>query len=125
MINAKDRSKVRNIDNYDSDRLREYRKTVNIFGIRKGVFLEFEFTVGHEELTIELVMPYAAFKEFCETNHVSKIDYVAELKSEFDKMSAGGLPKLFNHELHGETDEKSKITQDLDARDNIVKLGDF
>lgn len=90
----------------DRDRLQAYRKSVRVFGIRKGKFLEFEFTMGCEELTIELIMPYAIFKEFCETNHVAEINCDISVRAEFDRLSGGALPKLY-HET------------------NILQLGDF
>lgn len=90
----------------DRDRLRSYHKSVRVFGVRKGKFLEFEFTMGCEELTIELVMPYPIFKEFCETNHVAEIDCAVGVKAEFDRLSGGALPNLYDDT-------------------NIIKLGDF
>lgn len=70
------------------DRLSEYRKTVRIFGIRKGKFLEFDYTVGCEELTVELIMPYGVFAEFCETNHVAEIKCAPDIKADFEKLGA-------------------------------------
>ncbi len=90
----------------DRDRLQVYRKSVRVFGIRKGKFLEFDFTVGCEELTIELVMPYPIFKEFCETNHVAEILCDEGINDDFDRLAGGVLPQLY--------DEK-----------NIIQLGDF
>lgn len=72
----------------DRDRLQEYRKTVRIFGIRKGRFLEFDYTVGSEELTVELVMPYEVFTEFCETNHVAEVTCAPNIQAIFDRMAA-------------------------------------
>lgn len=94
------------ISREDIDRLQSYRKSVRVFGIRKGKFLEFDYTVGWEELTIELVMPYPVFKEFCETNHVAQIDCEASIKTDFYELAGGILPKLYD-----ET--------------NIIQLGDF
>lgn len=90
----------------DRDRLQNYHKSVRVFGIRKEKFLEFCFTVGCEELTIELVMPYPAFKEFCETNHVAEIDCDVDLKDDFDRLSKDGFPKLYD-------------------QTNIIQLGEF
>ena len=87
---------------FDQDRLQEYRKSVHLFGIRKGKFLEFEFTKGCEELTIELVMPYAVFKEFCEVNHVAEITCAASIRADYDR-------------LRGDDNHAT----------NIIQLGDF
>lgn len=37
-----------------------------------GRFIQFNFTVADPDLTVELVMPYAAFNEFCITNEASR-----------------------------------------------------
>jgi len=91
---------------HNRDRLQSYHKTVRVFGIRGGKFIEFDFTVGSEELTIELVMPYAAYKEFCETNHVAEIECMADVKQAYDKLADGQYPTLYD-------------------KTNIIQLGDF
>ena len=106
----------------ERDRLTEYQKSVCVFGIRKNVFLEFEFTVGFKELTIELVMPYEAFKEFCETNHVSKIDCNADIQEVYAKLAAGRPPKLH---IHAQTDNDLIPSQGRENTENVVQLGDF
>ena len=88
------------------DRLQNYRKSVRVFGIRKGKFLEFDYTLGSAELTIELVMPYPVFKEFCEINHVAKIACDPEVEVAFTTLVQGRLPKNFD-------------------KKNIIQLGDF
>ena len=37
-----------------------------------GGFVEFEFCVGDEQLAIELVMPRAAFEDFCLRNRLEQ-----------------------------------------------------
>ncbi|MBL4802722.1 MAG: hypothetical protein JKY45_12595 [Emcibacter sp.] len=106
----------------DCDRLQNYYKKVRVFGIRRGKFIEFEFTVGFEELTIELVMPYPIFKEFCETNHVAEIGCATDVKAEFGGLSAGGLPKL--HKYVATKDQDGQALSPVD-QGNIIKLGDF
>ena len=39
--------------------------TVRVTGIRHGKFVEFEFSLGDSDLSVELIMPFAAFDEFC------------------------------------------------------------
>lgn len=39
--------------------------TVRITGIRRGRFVEFDYSVGDRDLSVELIMPLAAFEEFC------------------------------------------------------------
>lgn len=38
---------------------------VRVTGIRNGRFVEFEFALGDADLSVELIMPFAAFDEFC------------------------------------------------------------
>ena len=38
---------------------------VRVTGIRNGKFVEFEFALGDSDLSVELIMPFAAFDEFC------------------------------------------------------------
>ncbi|MBL4893561.1 MAG: hypothetical protein JKY59_01620 [Emcibacter sp.] len=106
----------------DRDRLQNYYKKVHVFGIRRGKFIEFEFTVAFEELTIELVMPYSAFKEFCETNHVAEIGCATDVKAEFHSLSGGKLPKL--HKFV-KTDDQDSSEQELPDHGNIIQLGDL
>jgi phenol hydroxylase P0 protein len=37
-------------------------------------FVEFDFAIGHPELFVELVMPYAAFATFCKRQRVVQMD---------------------------------------------------
>ena len=80
--------------NLDRDRLQNYRKWVRIYGVRREKFLEFEFTVGCSELTIELVMPYSAFKEFCEENHVNEIKCDKNIRASYIKLSHENNPEI-------------------------------
>ncbi len=34
-----------------------------------GDFVLFDFTIGDPDLTVELILPFPAFLEFCATNH--------------------------------------------------------
>lgn len=38
---------------------------VRITGTRRSRFIEFEFSVGDPELSVEMIMPVPAFEEFC------------------------------------------------------------
>ena len=40
------------------------RHYVRITG-RRGRFVEFDYSIGHPELAVELIMPEKAFTEFC------------------------------------------------------------
>lgn len=48
------------------------RKLVRVTGERNG-FIEFEYGVGDLSLALELMLPPAAFEEFCATNAVERV----------------------------------------------------
>ena len=47
------------------------RRTIRVMQVRRGRFVEFEFTVDHEDLTVELVMPWPELAEFGARNEVA------------------------------------------------------
>lgn len=49
------------------------RKFVRVLGTLPNGMIEFEFSVGEPEMAVELVMPKAAFDEFCAANQVELI----------------------------------------------------
>ncbi len=50
------------------------RKFVRVTGERAGGLVAFEFSIGWPELAVDLVMPRAAFDEFCVTHQVQRLD---------------------------------------------------
>jgi phenol hydroxylase P0 protein len=56
------------------------RKFVRVKELRANGLVEFEFAIGEPELFVELIMPAAAFDEFCATNKVSFVDEQTQLK---------------------------------------------
>lgn len=50
------------------------RKFVRVTGERAGGLVVFEFSIGWPELAVELVLPRAAFEEFCATHQVQRLD---------------------------------------------------
>lgn len=46
------------------------RKYVRVTGTRRDRYVEFEFSLNDADLTVELVMPVDAFREFCRANDV-------------------------------------------------------
>lgn len=54
------------------------RKYVRICTQREDGFVEFEFAIGDPALCVELMLPSAAFHEFCLANEVIMLDPVAE-----------------------------------------------
>lgn len=60
------------------------RRWVHVTG-STGRFVQFNFIVADPDLSVELVLPYGAFKEFCAANSVSRsIEPVA--KAAFDRL---------------------------------------
>ena len=50
------------------------RKFVRVRGERDGDLVVFEFSIGWPELAVELVLPRAAFDEFCATHQVQRLE---------------------------------------------------
>jgi phenol hydroxylase P0 protein len=46
---------------------------VRLQRVRTDGFVEFDFAIGEPDLSVELVLPVAAFHEFCRANHVIQI----------------------------------------------------
>jgi phenol/toluene 2-monooxygenase (NADH) P0/A0 len=66
------------------------KRWVNVTRKTENGFVEFEFFVADADLCIELILPEAAFKEFCLNNHI----VVEESIGSPSKESHGGLLKL-------------------------------
>ncbi len=50
------------------------RKFVRVIGARDNGLVAFEFSIGWPDLSVELVLPRAAFDEFCATHQVQPLD---------------------------------------------------
>lgn len=50
------------------------RRYVRVCAHRQDGFIEFEFAIGDPELCVELMLPEAAFHEFCLANEVIMLD---------------------------------------------------
>ena len=50
------------------------RKFVRVTGEPKAGLVAFEFSIGWPELAVDLVLPQAAFDEFCLTHRVQRLD---------------------------------------------------
>jgi phenol/toluene 2-monooxygenase (NADH) P0/A0 len=66
------------------------KRWVNVLRKTANGFVEFEFFVADADLCIELILPEAAFKEFCLNNHV----VVEKPTSSVTKEQHSGLLKL-------------------------------
>lgn len=54
------------------------RKYVRVTEERADGLVAFDFSIGWPELSVELMLPRAAFDEFCTTNHVIRLEPRAE-----------------------------------------------
>ena len=54
------------------------RRFVRVTEERAGGLVAFDFAIGWPELSVELLLPRAAFDEFCATNHVIRLEPRAE-----------------------------------------------
>ncbi len=50
------------------------KRTVRVLGRRSNGLVEFEFSIGWAELTVELMLPEPAFAAFCEANRVRHLN---------------------------------------------------
>ncbi len=63
------------------------KKFVRVTGARSNRYVEFEFSVNDADLTIELILPFAAFEEFCALQEVVRLAPAAEAASELEKLA--------------------------------------
>ena len=56
------------------------RKFVHVVELRADGFVEFEFAIGEPELFVEMILPAAAFDEFCALNKVTFLDQATQIK---------------------------------------------
>ncbi|MFC2995937.1 phenol hydroxylase subunit [Acinetobacter sichuanensis] len=59
---------------------------VHVTGTQNNKFVEFEFSIGDPDLSVELIMPFDAFEEFCTQHNVQKLSASEQAKIEFDRM---------------------------------------
>ncbi|MGE4480254.1 phenol hydroxylase subunit [Acidocella sp.] len=68
---------------------------VKILGTRSERFVEFEFCLGDEALTVELILPFTAFTEFCAARQARILPPQATMAAELDKLAwRAGQPGL-------------------------------
>lgn len=49
------------------------QRFVRLLQVRQDGFVEFEFAIGEPELTVELILPTDAYREFCRNNGVIEL----------------------------------------------------
>ena len=71
------------------------KRWVNVLRKTENGFVEFEFFVSDVDLCIELILPEAAFKEFCFNNHIVVEESIGRVSNTSDAIAQhGGLLKL-------------------------------
>ncbi len=63
------------------------KKFVRVTGVRSGRYVEFEFSVNDADLTVELILPFAAFEEFCTLQEVVRLQPEGEVANELEKLA--------------------------------------
>lgn len=69
------------------------RRFVRVLGHVGQGLVEFEFAIGDHDTAVELVMPQAAFEEFCRRNAVEFIDPPAGSAAPDDAAAFGWSPR--------------------------------
>jgi phenol hydroxylase P0 protein len=68
---------------------------VRILGVRSGKFIEFEYSLDDGLLAIELILPLAAFEEFCRAQDADVLQPDPETAETIERMSwRAGQPGL-------------------------------
>jgi phenol hydroxylase P0 protein len=69
--------------------------SIRVLRVRNGRFVEFQFSLGDEELTIELIMPLAAFDEFRIARNAVLVPPDTQTAAELEQMAwRAGQPGL-------------------------------
>lgn len=73
------------------NRFEDMTRYVRVRGETKGGFVEFDFAIGDPSLYVELVLPRAAFHEFCSRNRVVIMseEQAAAVDADMDKWRYG------------------------------------
>ena len=66
---------------------RRFRKFVRVTGVSSGRYVEFEFSVDDADLTVELILPLAAFEGFCTLQEAVRLPPADEAASELEKLA--------------------------------------
>jgi phenol hydroxylase P0 protein len=77
------------------------RKFVRVMRTLPNGLIEFEFAIGDPDVAVELVMPKAAFDEFCANNQVEVMTDVLAKPVDADAADAD-----FNWNLHQATHQR-------------------
>ena len=59
---------------------------IRVLGTRRGTFVQFEFQWGDPDLAVELVLPYPAFREFCEQHRSRMLPAQDAAQLDFERL---------------------------------------
>jgi len=65
----------------------ELEKFVRVTGVRSGRYVEFEFSVNDDDLLVELILPFAAFEEFCAAQEAVRLPPGDGVADELEKLA--------------------------------------
>ena len=63
------------------------KKFVRVTGVRSGRHVEFEFSINDADLTVELILPFAAFEEFCTLQEAVRLPPADGIAGEYKKLA--------------------------------------
>lgn len=66
------------------------RTYVRVLGLRRDRFVEFEFSVGDRDLTVELVLPIEEFRDFCRRERSILLPPDPAARSIFERLCGDG-----------------------------------
>lgn len=76
---------------------------VRVFGTRLGKFVEFEYSLGDGDLSVELILPTKAFEEFCRARGADVAPLDASTAEALERMAwRAGHPGLLQRTSRGE-----------------------
>lgn len=75
---------------------------VKVKGTRLGRYVEFDFILNDDDLTIELILPIAAFEEFCRMQNATVLPAEAGTAEEIERLAwRAGQPGLLRKTTGG------------------------
>lgn len=68
----------------------DHLATVRVTGVRRNQFVEFQFSIDGPSLSLDLVLPYPAFREFCLNNKAVVLPSDAKAQMALDRLGDTG-----------------------------------
>jgi phenol hydroxylase P0 protein len=60
---------------------------IRIIGLRRDAYAEFAFSLGDDTLTVELILPFVAFAEFCAARQARLLAPSAEIGEAIERLA--------------------------------------